>query len=116
MRGKIIVVEGTECSGKDTQVHLLVQRLRKEGKLELNDKNPMDIIIKEYKNREIDTNDIYSIINDLSDEGIEVVGLIVDYIKRIKPAEKASDEKTELKNISNELKEIAKFFDIPVKL
>ena len=76
----------------------------------------MDIIIKEYKNREIDTNDIYSIINDLSDEGIEVVGLIVDYIKRIKPAEKASDEKTELKNISNELKEIAKFFDIPVKL
>ena len=94
----------------------VIKRLRKEGKLELNDKNPMDIIIKEYKNREIDTNDIYSIINDLSDEGIEVVGLIVDYIKRIKPAEKASDEKTELKNISNELKEIAKFFDIPVKL
>ena len=94
----------------------VIKRLRKEGKLELNDKNPMDIIIKEYKNREIDTNDIYSIINDLSDEGIEVVGLIVDYIKRIKPAEKASGEKTELKNISNELKEIAKFFDIPVKL
>ncbi len=32
MRGKIIVIEGTECSGKDTQVHLLVQRLRKEGR------------------------------------------------------------------------------------
>ena len=32
MRGKIIVVEGTEGSGKDTQVHLLVQRLRKEGR------------------------------------------------------------------------------------
>ena len=92
----------------------VIKKLRREGKLELNDKNPMDIIIKEYKNREIDTNDIYAIINDLSDEGIEVVGLIVDYIKRIKPAEKASDEKGELKNISNELKEIAKFFDIPV--
>jgi len=31
MRGKIIVIEGTECSGKDTQVQLLVQRLRREG-------------------------------------------------------------------------------------
>ena len=35
-------------------------------------------------------------------------------MKRIRPAERANDEKTELKNISNELKEVAKFFDIPV--
>ena len=35
-------------------------------------------------------------------------------MKRIRPAEKANDEKTELKNISNELKEVAKFFDICV--
>lgn len=32
MRGKIIVVEGTDCSGKETQTSLLVQRLRKEGR------------------------------------------------------------------------------------
>lgn len=31
MRGKIIVLEGTECSGKDTQTQLLVHRLKKEG-------------------------------------------------------------------------------------
>lgn len=31
-RGKIIVVEGTDCSGKETQTSLLVQRLRKEGR------------------------------------------------------------------------------------
>jgi hypothetical protein len=40
--------------------------------------------------------------------------LIVDYLKRIRPAERAKDEKGELKNITNELKELAKFFDIPV--
>lgn len=90
------------------------KKLKKEGRLELTDDDNIDIIIKEYKNREIDTNDIYSIINDLADEGIEVITLIVDYMKRIRPAERASDEKTELKNISNELKEIGKFFDIPV--
>ena len=32
MKGKIIVIEGTDCSGKETQTSLLVQRLRKEGK------------------------------------------------------------------------------------
>jgi len=32
MKGKIIVVEGTDCSGKETQTSLLVQRLTKEGR------------------------------------------------------------------------------------
>lgn len=31
MRGRIIVIEGTDCSGKETQTSLLVQRLKKEG-------------------------------------------------------------------------------------
>lgn len=90
------------------------KKLKKEGQLELTEGNNIDIIIKEYKNRELDTNDLYGIVNDLADDGVEVICLIVDYMKRIRPAERANDEKTELKNISNELKELAKFFDIPV--
>ena len=90
------------------------QRFRKEGGLKLSDDNNIDIIIKQYKNREIDTNDIYSIIDDYSDDGVEIIALIVDYIKRLRPAERAETEKEELKNISNELKEIAKNYDIPV--
>src|SRR5574344_24184 len=31
MRGRIIVIEGTDCSGKETQTSLLVQRLQKNG-------------------------------------------------------------------------------------
>lgn len=89
-------------------------KFKKEGGLKLSDDDNIDIIIKEYKNREIDTSDLYTIINDLSDEGVEVITLIVDYVKRLRPAEKADSEKEELKNISNELKEVAKFFDIPV--
>lgn len=90
------------------------KKMRDKGGLKLSDDDNIDIIIKEFKNRELDTNDLYTIINDLSDEGIEVITLIIDYMKRIRPAERADSEKTELKNISNELKEIAKFFDIPV--
>lgn len=31
MRGKLIVIEGTDCSGKETQSKLLVERLTKDG-------------------------------------------------------------------------------------
>ena len=90
------------------------RKMREKGHLKLTAEDNIDIIIKEYKNRELDTNDLYTIINDLEDDGVEVIALIVDYIKRIRPVERANDEKTELKNISNELKELAKYFDIPV--
>lgn len=90
------------------------KKMKEKGGLKLTDDDNIDIIIKEFKNRELDTNDLYTLINDLSDEGIEVITLIVDYMKRIRPAERADNEKTELKNITNELKELAKFFDICV--
>jgi thymidylate kinase len=31
-KGKIIVIEGTDCSGKETQTALLFNRLRQEGR------------------------------------------------------------------------------------
>ena len=31
MKGKLIVIEGTDCSGKETQTKLLVEKLEKEG-------------------------------------------------------------------------------------
>lgn len=91
----------------------VIKKMRKNG-FTLSDDSNIDIIIKEYKNRELDTNDLYGIIQDLADEGIEVITLIVDYLKRIRPAEKADSEKGELKNITNELKDLAKFFDISI--
>lgn len=31
MRGKLIVIEGTDCSGKETQTNLLIERLKEDG-------------------------------------------------------------------------------------
>ena len=88
--------------------------LKKEGGLELTDKDGIDIIIKYFPNRSIDTGDLYALIQDLDDEGVEVIALVLDYLKRIKPAERADTEKEELKNITNELRDLAIWFDIPV--
>ena len=92
----------------------VVNKLKKEGHLVLNDENNMDIVIKYYPNRSIDTNDLYGIIKDMNDDGAEVVCLILDYLKRIRPAEKGKDEKEELKNVTNELKTLAKQEDLVV--
>lgn len=91
-----------------------VKKMLKKDGLTLTDKDNIDIIIKYYPNRSIDTNDLYGIIQDLEDEGVEVIALILDYVKRIRPAEKALTEKEELKNITNELKDLATYWDIPV--
>jgi replicative DNA helicase len=92
----------------------IIKILRNDGELKLTDENNIDIIIKYYPNRSISTSDVYTIIDDLLDDGIEVIALILDYIKRIRPAERAKDEKEELKNVTNELKTIASEYDIPV--
>lgn len=95
-------------------VKQVAKMLRDAGKLTLTSSNGIDIIVKYYKNRSIDTNDLYGIIQDLADDGVEVISLIVDYIKRLRAAEKGENEKEELKNISNELKDLALILRIPV--
>lgn len=92
----------------------VIKYLREHGELTLTDDNNIDIIIKYYANRSIDTNDLYGIIKDLDDAGSEVITLILDYVKRIRPAERAMTEKEELKNITNELKTLSKVLDIAV--
>ena len=92
----------------------MLKKLKEDDEIQLTDKYNIDIIIKYYDNIGIDTNDLRGIINDLSDDGVETVALIVDYITKLKPVEKAISEKEVIKNISNELKTLATIEDIPV--
>lgn len=74
----------------------------------------INIVVKYFNEKEIDTNDIYGIIDEVEDENNEVIALIVDYVKRIRPALYAREERDELKNVTNELRNIAVNYDIPV--
>lgn len=77
--------------------------------------NPDIELITVYKpNRSITTKDIQTLIEQLDEEGVEVIMLCFDYIKRIRPYEPATTEKEELKNVSNELKQIGMDFNIPI--
>ena len=74
----------------------------------------MELIMVYKPNRSISTADIRNFIEELDEEGIEVVMLCFDYIKRIRPFERAANEKEELKNVTNELRQIGIDFDIPI--
>lgn len=75
----------------------------------------IEIIIRYYTYRSISTEDLYTIIQDLADENYEVIALIVDYVKRIRPSVTNLDSvKRELDRIVNELKALAVIKNIPV--
>jgi len=76
----------------------------------------IEVVVKYFTYREINTDDLFVIIQDLRDENLEVCALVVDYIKRIRPADgvPSDNEKLELNRAINELKALAGILDIPV--
>lgn len=91
----------------------VIKLMREKGALTLLD-GETDIIMKYYGNYEISTNDLYGIIEDIESDNKEVIALVFDYIKRLRPASYSPEERIQLKNCSNELKDLAIRLKIPV--
>lgn len=93
----------------------VINEFKTTGGMTITKENFVNIRIEYRNDRELDTNDIYGMIEDIEMAGCEVVMLIVDYIKRIRASESGhGDERIELKNCSSELKNLAENLDIPV--
>lgn len=99
----------------DTGEQSLATLLDKSPSNDNNVEKNIEIVMQYYPYREISTDDLFTIINDLREEGQEVVALVFDYIKRIRPSvPQADNEKMELNRIMNELKALAVILNIPV--
>lgn len=92
----------------------VIRLLRTEGELYLTDESPIDIIIKYVPDKSVDTSYLYTMTEDLEDEGYEVICLIQDHIKRIRSCYPSTDIRLELGAIVNEFKVFASIKDIPV--
>lgn len=89
--------------------------LREEGELYLNDDNPIDIIIKFVPGESVDTGYLYTLVEDLEDDGYECICLIQDYIKKIRPVYNSGAEvRVQYGSVVNEFKVFATIKDIPV--
>jgi replicative DNA helicase len=78
-------------------------------------KTNIELIMQYYPYRSINTDDLFTIIQDLREENLEVCTLVFDYIKRIEPSVPIVDNpRLELGRIIDELKALAVIQDIPV--
>lgn len=100
----------------DYSIDDIINKLKTEGELYLNDDSPIDIIIKYKSNRSIDTGYLYTMCEDLEDEGYEVISVFQDHVKRIRSVNPyvQGDIRLELGEVINEMKVFAAIKDIPV--
>ena len=105
-----VLNEDVKVKDVDTNESLESQLIR-----EPKDKSNIEIVMKYFSYREISTDDIFTIVQDLREENLEVCAIVLDYVKRIAPAVPTPDnEKLELNHIGNELKAIAVHLDVPL--
>lgn len=106
------------CTGEDfskqSSPQEAIQKMRIEGELYLTDESPIDLIIKFKPNKSEDTSYLYTLVEDLEDEGYECIAVVQDHAKRIRSTERNPDVRLELGDVINELKTFAMLKDIPV--
>lgn len=105
---------GSKINMKDYTIEEVIHLMQTNGELFLTDESPIDIIIKYRPNRSEDTGYLYTLTEDLEDEGYEVICMIQDHVKRIRSVEYQPDVRLELGNVINEMKTFAMLKDIPV--
>jgi hypothetical protein len=107
------------CVGRDMASYSeegAINALKTEGELAVSGNDPIDLIIKYKPNLSEDTSYLYTLCEDLEDEGYEVICFLQDYIKRIRSAEGSfgGDLRLQLGAIINEFKVFATLKNIPV--
>lgn len=99
----------------DYSLEEIIQMMRTEGQLFLSDASSIDIVIKYAPSDLNDTNYLYTLYDELEDNGYECICMIQDYLKRIKSANNHSTElRLELGYICNEFKTFGEEKQIPV--
>jgi hypothetical protein len=94
----------------------IVDILKTHGNLKLSSDDPVDLIIKFKPNLSVDTSYLYTLTEDLEDEGYEVICVLQDYMKRIRSVDGmfGGDLRQQLGAVVNEFKTFATLKNIPV--
>jgi hypothetical protein len=108
-----IIVQGRPDM-KNYSLEEVINILKTDGKLVLDENLPIDIVIMYKANRSVDTSYLYDLDSDLSDDNYEMICLLQDHVKRIKSTDDFNDYRLELGAIVNEFKTFALYKDIPV--
>lgn len=96
-----------------SQNEMIDMLLGEDSILAVNEKSPINIVLKYRSNKTIRTSDLYNMYDDLYEDGKEVILVIHDYTKRILPVYPTSDPRIDLGNVIDEETVFAKAKNIP---
>ena len=94
-------------------VNEAMDKFRSNG-MTITKESPIDIMVKYVPNRTVTTEFLYTLYEELEEEGYEMICCIQDHVKRIKSNERTTDLRIELGNIVNEFKNFAIAKDVVV--
>jgi replicative DNA helicase len=106
---------GPNDNMRDMTLEEIISLLKNDGKYIFTNTKGIDIDFRFYPNLSIKTSDVYSIIQDIEDNGKKVIGLVLDYLLKIDSAFPSNgDERIRLSYATKELKSLSQYFNIPV--
>ena len=91
----------------------VLHKMREEGQLKVTENSPIDITIIYKPNLSVDTGYLYTLYDNLMDQGKEMICLIQDHLMRIRSVMSSNEPRFELGNITNEIKTFGIKKDIP---
>lgn len=100
------------CIMTDIPMNQVLSELK--VKLGVSAESPINIIVRYKPINSVNTDYLYKLTDDLADEGYEVIAMVQDYIKRIRPKDYVGDMRLDLGSVINDFANYAKFYNIPV--
>lgn len=111
---RLFSIATDKASMTDFSVEDVIHMMRIDGGLGLDNTSPVNIIVKYMPTGSVDTSYLYTLTEDLEDQGYEVITFIQDYIARIRPVKSTTEVRFELGTVIDEFKTFAQVMDIPV--
>lgn len=111
---RIFGIASDRESMTEFDIDSVLNMLREDGELNLSDDNPIDIIIKYKPTNSVDTSYLYTLSDDLEDQGYEVICFFQDYIGRIRSTQRLADIRLEYGAVIDDFKTYAHIKDIPI--
>ena len=109
---RIFGIFGTTENIRNFTPDQIMEILAKGGFTIVNDDLDIDLEFRYYGNMDIGVPDLRGIVEELDNQGREVIGIIQDYIERMRPPMMNVDRRQQLNDISNQMHDLAIDLDI----
>lgn len=111
---RIFNIFATTDSIKNYTFSEIMELLKKGGFKIITEEGEIDLEFRYYGNEDIGVADIRGIVEELDNEGREVICIFQDYIERLRPPRRNQERRLQLADITNQLHDLAVDLDVAI--